>query len=356
MQKSPAPKEKLLRRKVSFLFTLNVIAITVVIVILLSRIGLPENLEEHKAIQYISPAAESISMEQVFLTEYQFTRPLLLSDVNKESDNFKTLKSNLNRLIEHSKQNGTASSVSVYLRKLKNGEWIDINGREGYNPGSLLKVPVLITYLKQAEKNPELLEIEVLFDRMNVTIPAQTYGGKSIEQGKKYKVKDLLYYMAVHSDNYATTLLTQLMDRTPLVEKDAYQKFFSDLEIIKSDVYDRNLSITVSEYSKFMRILYSASYLNPKDSEYALSLLAQGDFKEGLLKQLPPDVKIAHKFGEYGTEAEKQLHETGIIYAGSDAYLLTIMTKGNDIKLLPEVLSEISKHVYDYMTGGKTNI
>jgi hypothetical protein len=91
------------------------------------------------------------------------------------------------------------------------------------------------------------------------------------------------------------------------------------------------------------------------------SLLIQSDFKEGLLKKLPPSVIAAHKFGEcayaivhapgekpYGTLNE--LHEAGFIYNNNDPYLITIMTKGPDRKYLSEIVGNISFLVYNALS------
>jgi hypothetical protein len=39
------------------------------------------------------------------------------------------------------------------------------------------------------------------------------------------------------------------------------------------------------------------------------------------------------------------------VYCGKKPYLITIMTKGTDMKKLPKVSAEISKKVYEIMAG-----
>ena len=84
-----------------------------------------------------------------------------------------------------------------------------------------------------------------------------------------------------------------------------------------------------------------------KDSEFALRLLTKSDFKNGIVNGLPSNVQLAHKFGESGDANEKQLHESAIIYLNNNPILITIMTKGNDLKKLPEVIKEASNLVYN---------
>ena len=98
-----------------------------------------------------------------------------------------------------------------------------------------------------------------------------------------------------------------------------------------------------------MRAIYNAAYLTAEDSEYAGELLSQCDFKDGILSGLPPNTRVAHKFGESGNQIVKQLHESAIVYLYNQPYLLTVMTKGNDNKKLSLLIKEISQTVYNDM-------
>ncbi|HYV92087.1 MAG TPA: serine hydrolase [Chitinophagales bacterium] len=272
--------------------------------------------------------------------------PLLMVDLNDESEKLSPLKNDLSWFIKQKEQTGEITDASVYLRSFKDGSWFTVNSGDMYNPGSMMKLPVMITYLKEAEKDPGILNKELVY-QPRVKIPLQTFNGKAIEAGKKYKVKELLHYMIVESDNNATYLLNEN------VNLNTFQKLFSDLDLSVPDTHDANYAMTASDYSKFMRILYSSSYLNIESSEFALVLLTQSTFKNGMLQQLPSDLKVAHKFGENFKNNLHQLHESGIVYIENHPYLLTVMTKGNDVNVLPAVISELSKKVYDAMSAGQ---
>ncbi len=113
------------------------------------------------------------------------------------------IKNEVTLLISQRKQTGQITSAAVYLRSLNDNRWISINADEGFSPGSLIKVPILMTYLREAEKNPELLRKRLTLDS-SVKVPSQTYKGDRIVAGKTYSIKELLYYMIAKSDNYAT--------------------------------------------------------------------------------------------------------------------------------------------------------
>jgi beta-lactamase class A len=114
-----------------------------------------------------------------------------------------------------------------------------------------------------------------------------------------------------------------------------------------------NASYTISakDYSLFFRVLYNATYLNDTDSEKALSILSQVTFASGLVAGLPSGTVVAHKYGEYVNGNNDhvdsiELHDCGIIYSKKSPYLLCVMTKGQNLNGLQDVIASISKLVY----------
>ncbi len=268
------------------------------------------------------------------------TRPLLMSDITTESSNMQPLKSQIQDIIQSKITAGIITSASVYVRRMNNGEWISYNEFENYNPGSLIKVPMMMSYLKNSEKNPGILTKELMMDHEIQGMPLQTWNGKSIEIGKKYTIKQLLGAIVSESDNRATYLINSNAD------VDYFKRVFTDLGMPEANVKDPNFTIRAIDYSKFLRVLYNSTYLNQQNSEFAMDLLSKCSFQDGMRKGVPDDVMIGHKFGEMKINGTEQLHESGIIYASDGPILLTIMTKGKEVKVLPEVITEITKAVY----------
>ena len=281
------------------------------------------------------------------LSGYKYVHPLLFINRECESDKYSSLKSELTNYLNEQHDLDQMSKVSVYLCDLNTeGEWMGINSEEAYSPGSLLKVVLLITHLKAAETNPGILDKKIKFDPgKKVTPPNQHYNSKTIVVGQTYTVRELLKYMIAYSDNYATWLLNDYVDKNEL------KKTFTDFGFAQPNLADMHYTITTHDYSMFMRALYSAGYLTIASSEFAISLLAECDFKEGIAKGLPPNVIVAHKFGEAGSGGEHQLHESAIIFLGDKTYLLTVMTKGQNVEHQAEILSNISNMVYSFMKG-----
>ncbi len=111
----------------------------------------------------------------------------------------------------------------------------------------------------------------------------------------------------------------------------------------------------MKEYSSLFRILYNRQFLTPEYSQMALSLLSSSSYSAGLAALLPPETKVAHKFGYYeGNKAQKellQLHDCGIVYHPVSPYTLCVMTRGKDLSVMTSVIAELSKAVYDEVTA-----
>lgn len=270
------------------------------------------------------------------LDGFNFVKPLMFVDDECEGDNLAITKQEITQVIENYKTTQNVSSASVYIKDYYDVSWTSINSDEKFEPGSLFKVPILIAYLKMEEQIPGTLNKELLF-KQNFSINKDVaFKSKSIVLGQKYKVSELLKYMISYSDNNATGLLNNNLDLNILI------KLFSDLGLKKPDFSAQHYYFTTRQYSLFMRALYNASYLNINNSEFAVKLLSTCEFKEGILKGLPKDVKIAHKFGESGNTQEIQLHESAIVYLKDKPYLITVMTKGKDNKILSKLIADIS--------------
>ena len=277
----------------------------------------------------------------VRLGGYEFVHPLMFAEPNCESPSFSQIKSEITTVIDSYKQSGVIRTASVYLRGFEHGDWMEINGQEEFSPGSLLKVPELISFYKMDENKPGFLNKEIVYDKPLISPKAAVYLSKSIEVGKKYTIRELLYYMIAYSDNNATMLLSTHLDTS------IFKKTFTDLGLPVPCWTCSDYKITAKEYSLFMRVLHNASYLSTQNSENCVEILTHSDFKDGIVAGLPVNIKIAHKFGEAGNATDHYLSESALIYVNAMPYLITVMTEGPDLKKLPEVLKSISKLVYE---------
>lgn len=281
------------------------------------------NQEEYK---YINPLLECESVE--------FSRTAALESLRKK----------IISVIEKERNLGNISYASIYLRDLNGGPWLGINETENFSPASLVKVPLMMTYYKAAEKKPGLLSetitIDSTYNSSQSILPEVTLALK-----QSYTIDELINRMIIYSDNQAYELLQSYIDNKLII------KTYTDLGIDLSQAYDNpngNI-LSVKYYASFFRILFNASYLNKDMSEKALQLLSQVKYKDGLVKGVNnPIINIAHKFGErtYEENNERQLHDCGIIYLPQKPHLVCIMTRGSDFSKLNNTIVELTKVIY----------
>jgi beta-lactamase class A len=251
--------------------------------------------------------------------------------------------------IQSKKDSKEATEVSVYIRDLEYGPTLGIDEHEKFSPASLLKIPLLLTYLQISKEQPEILERRLMTPQAFVDGFSQsikpTY---ELRENTSYTVNELLSYMIKFSDNRAYfMLLDYLKEIAP--GRDLLAETFVDLGIIDPRDPD-DQTISVKAYASIFIQLFHVSFLQDQDlSEKALALLAESEFDAGLSAGVPAGTVVADKFGERTNfDGElKQLHDCGIIYFPGNPYALCVMTRGNDIEKLPPIIAAISKMVYE---------
>lgn len=293
-----------------------------------------------------TPVFSTVSISEKRGNPGKYTNPLL-ECVNTEDEGIQQLHISKSDLIDYVTKTSAKyklDDLSVYVRDLNNGPWIGVNEDEEFIGGSLLKVPILISYLKLAESDPNILKKEIVFQEK--TVPNDQYytSDKQIEVGQKYTVENLLEYMIYYSDNNAAYLLFQNLPT---------EEFYNTFEALGFGRPDPNEPFPTNTvtYSGFFRILYNVAYLDKSSSEKALDMLAHVEFNQGLGSRLPKNLTISHKFGIRSDKDVNQLHDCGIVYYPGHPYLLCIMTKSKgSFDDMSKSIGDISRFVYDQIS------
>lgn len=249
-------------------------------------------------------------------------------------------KYKVNKLVEQQTQSGKVISMSVYYRDLSDGPWFGINEKMKYNPASMMKVPVMIGWLKRAEKDSATLQRKIAFDEKSYNGPPQTIiPEQALKSGVSYTVEELLLRMMQFSDNRAMLLLYDNLFNEELAN------IVENMDVANDPTSGQN-SISVHGYSGFLRILYNASFLNKEMSEKALELMSSPSFTHGIVAGIPKETRIASKFGEFEGNGVIQLHEYAIVYHPKGPYILGVLTRGGNWKTQADVIKSVSELVY----------
>ncbi len=277
-------------------------------------------------------------------SSYKFINPLLLYIIpsSDQQAGLVSLKNKLSALISQNKKDGL-EDASIYFSDLNHGRWIGINQNDAYNPASMLKVAIMVAYLKDSENNPKTLNLMLTYTKSIDDFVRQDQSDtlSELKIGGSYQTGDLINKMIINSDNGAAYLLLNNINQSSI------DSIFTALNLQNPNVIGNSYTISPREYSFFFRILYSATYLSETDSEKALKILSGATFKEGLKGSIPDTVLAAHKFGERViSPQEVELHDCGIIYYPKNPYLLCVMTKGSSLDTLKNTIKGISQIVY----------
>lgn len=292
--------------------------------------------------QFIFSNKKEISYNISRSREVNLTNPLIDCEQYESSALLKvnTLKKKVEKLIKDYQ-----IDISLYYRNLNNGPWFGINESTQFSPHSLLKVPILIAYLKKAEFEHDILVKRIQFLGTQ-TVSQNLLKTDQLKPNTTYTVDELLERMISLSDNTALELLYKNIEESYIIS------VHKELDIPYPNNSTPSDYLTVRSYASLFRILYNSTYLSRSMSEKALSYLLKSDLTEGIRSSLPKEVKTALKYGimPAGENAKTQFHECGIIYANKNPYILCIMTKGNDLKVANKFMHDASKLIYEEIT------
>ncbi|MCX5790439.1 MAG: class A beta-lactamase-related serine hydrolase [Elusimicrobia bacterium] len=275
-----------------------------------------------------------------------FTSPLLECEFAEGAGRveYRPSKHAVEDLLRQKKDAGELSSASVFYRDLNNGPWFGINEHEGYAPASLLKVPLMMAYLREAEQHPGLLQKKLSITSAELALlPKQDFEPQSaVQAGREYAVDQLIERMIRSSDNGALYLLETHID----LKKVAEINRTLGMEVASTNPSEDYLPIKSA--AAYYRILFNASYLSIDMSEKALALLSRTDSLRGIAQPLPRTVAVAHKFAERAIEPEgvREFHDCGIVYYPNHPYLLCVMTRGDAYPPLVKTVEDVSAQIY----------
>lgn len=257
------------------------------------------------------------------------------------------LQSELEEYVNDELRSGRAEDIAVYVKNLNSGKEYGVNENEIFTPASLLKVPLMMAYLKEAEIHPELLQHETTLTQSlkDTTKGLLVYPEikNPMKVGEKYTVEDLLTRLIKDSDNVASAILENFIPKENLIET---------METVLNQKYEDNFRISPKTYSLVFESLYGQKYLNAQASEAGLQYATDTNFNAGLVSGVPKNIKVAHKYGiiERNNGQDIGLNDCGLVRS-QDPYVICVMTTGHNVKVLENIISKISEVVYHEMSG-----
>jgi beta-lactamase class A len=257
---------------------------------------------------------------------------------------YEPLRDTLTAMKASSKDMGKVTHLSIYFRDLYHGPRFGIGEYDKFQPASLLKVPVMVAFLHAADQDPSVLDKTLSYSGSLHTLENVENESETIEADTPYTIKELIAKMIVYSDNYSSVLLVEELNAE--LKLSAYFTF-RDLDVLSMMLAPKADEVSIQSYANLFAILYNTGYLSKQNSQYALELLSESTFRDGLVAGVPATVRVAHKFGrKILSDTDSQLHDCGIIYHPAGPYILCVMTSGTDYAAEKSVIADISRAVY----------
>lgn len=235
--------------------------------------------------------------------------------------------------------------ATIYVEYLNTGANIHINPDGRYWPASLTKLPIAIATMSTIEQGTWSLNTKLFLeerDRDPKSSELYTYPA-----GTPFSIGELLDKLLKVSDNTAYRILLRNL---PESEISAMMQ-----AIGLEQLFDANGRIGSKEYSRFFRILYSASFLSRENSQYLLEILNETKFTSFLRVGIPEYIPFPHKFG-INLEGHS-FNDSGIVYIPNRPYLITVILQGDgsetEEQRAKEIMNHISKISYAYFSQAK---
>jgi beta-lactamase class A len=275
-----------------------------------------------------------------------------------------TAKMHKEILAEFAKQ--PTGTFAVAFEDLATGEQFLINAHESFHAASTIKTAFLIETFKQADEGKFSLTDSILIHNdFKSIVDESIYHLDSTDDserdlyrrmGQKETIYNLLYRMITQSSNFATNLIVDLIDA-----KNANNTMRSiganDIQALRgvedNKAYELGLNNTVTAYDLMIIFdhLAKGTVVSKAACDSMIQILMHQQLRGKIPAKLPADVKVANKTGSI----TRISHDSGIVFLPDGRkYVLVLLSKGiEDENSANETLANVSRIIYDYVTGNK---
>ncbi len=265
--------------------------------------------------------------------------------------------------------------IAVAVKDLNSGEHYELNADEVMQTASLIKLSVLIEAFRQADDKKIDLAKTITLTKDD-KVPGSGVLSDNFSDGATFQLKDALRLMTVYSDNTATNIAldavgiknvnaTMAEFKLPETRINAkvYKGSTTSVDHGRTRIYQLG-STTANDTVKLFELIHSEKAASPKACRTMLEFLKANDDKELLVRDLPEDVKVAHKSGA----TNRVRTDAGIFYIPDPSdktkkktipVAVCVLTNENeDQRWIRDneaqlILGKIGKAVYDHYSISK---
>lgn len=235
---------------------------------------------------------------------------------------------------------GTKGKYSIYIKNLKTGETFAKDENLVYQAGSLYKLwllgPVFQLINSGNIKLSDVLSGNV--GKLNREFGVDSEFTELPETDNiTLTVNDAVTQMITISHNYAAMML---LDK---VGREKVNNYIKSLGLNNSGLKDLPYT-TAFDTALFFEKLYKGEVLNRESSLKMIDILVQQTFNDGIPRNLPKGLSIAHKTGDI----DMFKHDCGIVFSPKSDYIICILSESDLPIGAQERIALISSAVYNY--------
>ena len=250
-------------------------------------------------------------------------------------------------------------NVSILVQNLKNGATMTIRSRQGFYAASLNKIPVAVLIMEKVEKGNLSMDTKLkVLDSDKSSDKGSIDSSHDSTHYSELTVRELVERMLRDSNNTALNVLFKQMDQNDMAALLDYYNidFNSNYHYDRSRYQGNSKFITPRAAANMFSSLYFSTVLEPKNSEYILSLLTGTDFNLTEAAGLPGDVVLAHKYGAYYDDSTELFHDCGIMYIGKTRFLYCVMTSDIEFDNAKHLTSIVVNQTYLFITQTRARL
>lgn len=236
---------------------------------------------------------------------------------------------------------GTKGKYAVVIKNLKTNDSYYLNEHQEFEAGSLYKLWVMAVVYEKI-KNGNLKEDEKLsadIATLNKKFNIDPDEAELKEGGVTMTTSDALNQMITISHNYAALLLTDRVGNSSL------SKFLKEYGFNNSKT-GQPPKTTASDTANFFEKLYKGEIIDKDYSQKMIELLKKQQLNDGLPKNLPAGVEVAHKTGEINWSK----HDGGIVFSEKGDYIIVVLSESESPLGAQERIASLSRAIWDYMS------
>lgn len=231
----------------------------------------------------------------------------------------------------------------VFAVNLSNGQFVDSGGKKAFSAASMIKLPILVSFLMAVERGECKME-----DQLEIR-PDLITGGSGFLQwkppGTKISARRAAQLMMMVSDNTATNLLIDLLGGNEHLNKDFHRYGLEQTRVnhLLADLEGTNTTCPYDLVYLLGRV-DNGELINKENREFMYEIMGKCKNRSLLPPGLAPGSSIIHKTGTIGA----MVGDAGIVTTSSGTrYAVSIQcSRSRNDSRASELIRQMSKMIH----------